>query len=187
MVEQAEGKPAPLPLLALQAFANTLDIEDSIDHLDSPESFTRWLKRVGLAKRSLTTSTSDLEGARTLRTAVRRLLTANTRHTSDRDANRALGRLASRYRVPLAAGADGRLEPDLSPVDKAEDLVPQLLAVIFYAQATGTFERLKICENEECLWAFYDSSRNQMGTWCRMGLCGNRLKNRAYRERRRSA
>ena len=128
MVEQAEGKPAPLPLLALQAFANTLDVEDSIDHLDSPESFTAWLKQVGLAKGSLTASASELEGARRLRTAVRRLLVANTRHTSDGGANRALGRLASRYRVPLAAGPDGRLEPDLSPVHRAEDLVPQLLA-----------------------------------------------------------
>jgi predicted RNA-binding Zn ribbon-like protein len=187
MVEQAEGKPAPLPLLALQAFANTLDVEESIDQLDSPESFTAWLKQVGLARRSLTANAADLESARRLRTAVRGLLVANTRHTGDRDATRALGRLTSRYRVPLSAGADGRLEPDLSPAHTAEDLVPRLLAVIFQAQATGTFERLKICENDECQWAFYDSSRNQMGTWCRMGLCGNRLKNRAYRERQRSA
>lgn len=185
MVEQAEGKPAPLPLLALQAFANTLDVEDSIDRLDTPESFAAWLKEAGLARRSLEVSDADLAGARRLREAVRRLLVANTRHASDADANRALGRLAARYRVPLAADAEGRLQPDLSPVGRAEELVPQMLGVILFAQATGTFERLKLCENEECLWAFYDSSRNRMGTWCRMGQCGNRLKNRAYRERLR--
>ncbi|MGZ5324519.1 MAG: CGNR zinc finger domain-containing protein, partial [Solirubrobacterales bacterium] len=48
-----------------------------------------------------------------------------------------------------------------------------------------TWERLKLCENPDCLWAFYDNSRNRSGSWCRMGLCGNRIKNRAYRERQR--
>jgi predicted RNA-binding Zn ribbon-like protein len=79
------------------------------------------------------------------------------------------------------------MEPDLSPAVKAEHLVPQLLGVIFYSQATGTWERLKLCENPDCLWAFYDNSRNRSGSWCRMGLCGNRIKNRAYRERQRGA
>ena len=33
-----EGKPAPMPLLAVQGFANTLDIESGEDLLDSTES-----------------------------------------------------------------------------------------------------------------------------------------------------
>ena len=32
----------------------------------------------------------------------------------------------------------------------------------------------------------YDSSRNRGGTWCQMEVCGNRIKNRHYRERHRT-
>ena len=31
--------------------------------------------------------------------------------------------------------------------------------------------------------AFFDSSRNRGGSWCRMEVCGNRIKNRHYRRR----
>ena len=39
LIEQVEGKPAPVPLLAVQAFANTLDVETSTDLLESADSF----------------------------------------------------------------------------------------------------------------------------------------------------
>jgi predicted RNA-binding Zn ribbon-like protein len=181
-----EGKPAPVPLLAVQAFANTLDVEDDVDHLASTESFAAWLRDVELAGRNLEVREGDLTGALRLRDAVRGLLSANTTGERDPDAAALLARLASRHHVAIAADRDGNLTPDLEPVRRAEQFVPQLLAVIFQAQATGTWPRLKLCQNPECLWAFYDSSKNRSGTWCRMGLCGNRLKNRAYRERQRS-
>ncbi|MGZ5413431.1 MAG: CGNR zinc finger domain-containing protein, partial [Solirubrobacterales bacterium] len=186
MTEQAEGKPAPLPLLAVQAFANTLDVEDGIDHLDTTQSLAAWLRESELGTGRIQVDERELAVARRLRDAVRRLLVANTRGTDDEEGGRALARLARACRVELYVDpSTGRMEPDISPAPKAEHLVPQLLGVIFYAQATGTWERLKLCENPDCLWAFYDNSRNRSGSWCRMGLCGNRIKNRAYRERQR--
>jgi predicted RNA-binding Zn ribbon-like protein len=186
MIEECEGKPAPLPLLAVQSFANTLDVEEEIDHLDSADSFEAWLRKHGLVGDRLELRPQDLQGARRLRDTVRALLTTNNTGETDRAAAAMLGRLADRYRVALVADEDGNLAPALSAVARAEELIPQLLAVIFHAQATGTWPRLKLCQNDECLWAFYDSSKNRSGSWCRMGLCGNRIKNRAYRERQRS-
>ena len=186
MVEECEGKPAPLPLLAVQSFANTLDIEDGIDHLASTELFEDWLRKHGLAAPRLQLRSSDLIAARRLRDTVRALLTANATGDPDRDAASDLGRLAERHRVALAADEDGNLTPRVHTVGRADELLPQLLGVISHAQATGTWPRLKLCQNPECLWAFYDSSKNRSGSWCRMGLCGNRIKNRAYRERQRS-
>jgi predicted RNA-binding Zn ribbon-like protein len=55
------------------------------------------------------------------------------------------------------------------------------------AQLDGSWARLKVCANDECRWAFYDRSRNHGGTWCEMSACGNRLKNREFRARRRKA
>lgn len=186
MTEQAEGKPAPVPLIAVQSFANTLDVEDDIDRLESTESLNGWLAESGLAARGAKVPPGELENARELRTAVRRLLVANTHGESDPRAAAALARIAGDHRIPVAHDGKGNLGPDLSPAKSGGDLVAHLLGDIYYAQATGTWERLKICENPDCQWAFYDNSRNRSGNWCRMGLCGNRIKNRAYRERHRS-
>jgi predicted RNA-binding Zn ribbon-like protein len=184
---QVEAKPAPEPLLAVQAFANTLDVETGTDLLQSPELFADWLDRSGFSDGLIEVDATELEGARHLREAVRGLLIANETGKPDRAAAAALAAQAERYAVGLVADAEGRLAPDLSPVGRAEHLIGRLLAVIFHAQATGIWERLKLCENPECLWAFYDNSRNRSGSWCRTGLCGNRIKNRAYRERQKKS
>ena len=49
----------------------------------------------------------------------------------------------------------------------------------------GSWERLKVCADHGCRWAFYDRSKNRQGHWCDMAVCGNRLKNRELRARQR--
>ena len=187
MTEQMEGKEAPMPLLAVQAFANTLDVEDGIDRLESTEAMRAWLRESGIGAPQLEVTPGLLGPARRLREAVRRLLTANEQNKVDRQAAKTLSQLAGMHRVPLTVDSAGQLELDLSPARDVDDLMCLLLGIIFQAQATGTWPRLKLCENPDCAWAFYDNSRNRSGSWCRMGACGNRLKNRAYRERQRKA
>jgi predicted RNA-binding Zn ribbon-like protein len=187
LTRQVEAKPAPVPLLAVQAFANTLDVETSTDLLESRELFADWLERSEFAEKGIKVTEAELVGARRLRASVRDLLIANERGEPDRKAGAALAEMAGAHPAPLVADPEGHLAPDLSPVAHAEDLIGRLLAIIFHAQSIGTWERLKLCENPECLWSFYDSSRNRSGSWCRTGLCGNRIKNRAYRERQRGA
>lgn len=43
--------------------------------------------------------------------------------------------------------------------------------------------RLRRCDNEGCLWAFVDASRNGNRRWCDPAICGNVAKVRAYRQR----
>jgi predicted RNA-binding Zn ribbon-like protein len=45
--------------------------------------------------------------------------------------------------------------------------------------------RLKVCDNPDCRFAFYDSSKNRTRRWCSHTTCGNRHKLRAYRARLR--
>jgi predicted RNA-binding Zn ribbon-like protein len=59
-----------------------------------------------------------------------------------------------------------------------------LLLSIRDAQADGSWDRLKLCGNPDCRWAFYDRSHSRRGSWCDMASCGNRLKNRNLRARR---
>lgn len=185
---QVEAKEAPAPLLAVQAFANTLDVESGTDLLASSEDFRDWLTRSGLAQASIRVNEDDLAAIRRLRAVLRDLLVANERDTTDAAANRALAELARAHRVALSVDPDtGRLGPDLSPATDPDDFACLILGIVLDAQAEGTWERLKLCENPDCLWAFYDHSRNRSGSWCRTGLCGNRIKNRAYRERQRAS
>ncbi len=46
--------------------------------------------------------------------------------------------------------------------------------------------RLRRCQNEGCLWAFVDASRNGSRLWCDPEICGNVAKVRAYRQRKKA-
>jgi len=61
----------------------------------------------------------------------------------------------------------------------------QLIVAMSRAEADGTWQRLKLCREDTCQWAFVDTSKNRSRTWCSMGICGNRNKTRAYRARQR--
>jgi predicted RNA-binding Zn ribbon-like protein len=185
MNEQVEGKAAPMPLLAVQAFANTLDLEEGTDRLESLASWREWLEDSDLVAPGIRLRSEHLAEARAMRDLIRELLRANA---DEPDGGRDTGRIAEQLgirRLALTSGSEGELVVDLSPARNPAWLSSQLVGIVHDAQLAGTWSRLKICENEECAWAFYDSSRNRSGTWCRMGVCGNRLKNRAYRARQR--
>jgi predicted RNA-binding Zn ribbon-like protein len=64
-----------------------------------------------------------------------------------------------------------------------DSAIARLLAIVHGSMNDRTWPRLKACPADDCLWAFYDHSRNRSGTWCEMGECGNRAKARRYRER----
>lgn len=61
----------------------------------------------------------------------------------------------------------------------------ELLLVVRDAQQDGTWPRLKTCGNSDHRWAFYDRSHSRRGVWCDMATCGNMIKNRNLRARRR--
>ena len=87
-------------------------------------------------------------------------------------------------RLPLrVAELAGR--PALVPVqDGVRGGLAWLAAAIVASAADGSWERLKICADDTCQWAFLDSSKNRSKHWCSMQECGNRSKTRAYRARR---
>ena len=96
-----------------------------------------------------------------------------------------LNSLVSSSALVVCFGADGR--PVLEPAtedDPAERVVARLLAETVRAEAEGRWERLKACRTEGWRWVFYDASKNGMGRWCNMQVCGARHKMRTYRERK---
>jgi predicted RNA-binding Zn ribbon-like protein len=77
-------------------------------------------------------------------------------------------------------------EPTLERADRApRAALARLLAACVTAASRGTWTRLKMCSAHDCNWVFYDTSRNRLGRWCAMDVCGNRVKTSRYRARRR--
>ncbi len=55
-----------------------------------------------------------------------------------------------------------------------------------YMLTEGDPTRIRICENPDCRWVIYDRSKNRTRRWCEGPTgCGNLIKVRRHRERRR--
>jgi len=52
--------------------------------------------------------------------------------------------------------------------------------------AKGDPTRIKICANSDCGWVIYDNSRNRTRRWCDKTECGNLIKVRRHRQRKRA-
>ncbi|WP_042121035.1 CGNR zinc finger domain-containing protein [Paenibacillus senegalensis] len=46
--------------------------------------------------------------------------------------------------------------------------------------------RVKVCHNQNCGWVFYDQSKNKSRRWCDDKVCGNIMKVRRFRSRKKA-
>src|SRR5436305_7795298 len=98
----AETKPAPGPLLLVQAFVNTVNLEDGTDMLAEPDAARAWLVEAGLLRPRSRLTEQDLDAARAVRTSIRSLLGAGGAPVSSRSALTPLRRLARNHRARVA-------------------------------------------------------------------------------------
>jgi predicted RNA-binding Zn ribbon-like protein len=173
--------PAPEPLRAIQAFVNTLDIENGVEELSGPEALAEVLVRTGLAE-EVEPNGADLRVALEVREALRALLLANNGVEIE------AGALAPLERAARSAQLGARFDPDgearlLAHAPGVDGALGRLVAIAVTARADGSLARLKACRRDVCHWIYYDRSRNRGSTWCAMSVCGNRTKTRAYRQR----
>src|SRR6476661_1349942 len=162
-------------------FVNTARFDPPGEDLTTPAELAAWLSGQGLDPGSRV-GKAELEDARAVREALRELLLAH--NDVDADVPRATAVLdAAAQRAGLAIRfADGaaRAEPSAAGVRGA---LGRILAEVSAGMADGTWERMKACRADDCLWAFLDTAKNQSRAWCSMRSCGNREKVRAYRRR----
>jgi predicted RNA-binding Zn ribbon-like protein len=173
-----DAEPAPGRLALVERFVNTVDHEHGREVLSDPGK----LRGVLDLDRGVRIGAPELRRALAVREALRRLALANTGIPVDADATATLEEAAARGRlvVRFENGA-ARLVPRVRDVDGA---LAELIGIVHTATADGTWPRLKACRREVCGWLFYDRSRNRAAVWCQMAVCGNRVKTKAYRERR---
>jgi predicted RNA-binding Zn ribbon-like protein len=183
----AEAKPAPEPLRRVQGLINTIDRESGEDRLATSDDAGPWLVANGLLASGATPTGDELRTLRDVRETLRALVIQNTDGSTPDSATQApLHDLAAEIAVQATVGPDGTVT--LAPVgDSVKARLLGLLLIVQHAQRDGTWIHLKACANDDCLWAFYDRSRNHGGTWCDMATCGNKLKNRDFRARQRTS
>jgi predicted RNA-binding Zn ribbon-like protein len=197
-----EHKPAPAPLLLVQSFVNTRNLDTGMDLLADADSANEWLRQSGLLGPAATAGAKDLQAARDAREGIRALLAHNSGAPApaagDLRPLEAVTRV-SRPQLTISPAGLIQLNPgsagqftagqlaDGQPADgRLADGLLGLLLIIRDAQRDGSWQRLKICGNADCRWAFYDRSHSRRGAWCDMASCGNLIKNRNLRARRGS-
>jgi predicted RNA-binding Zn ribbon-like protein len=181
-----ESKPAPMPLLFVQGFVNTRDLEQGTDLLADPGTARDWLARARLLDPAVKPTESELELARGVRESLRWLLRREGYGGDDAEQMlQPLRTVGDTHPARLRVQDSGAIELENPGHQALGDGLFELLLIVRRAQEDGSWTRLKVCANPECQWAFFDRSRNQQGSWCEMATCGNRLKNRELRARRR--
>jgi len=76
------------------------------------------------------------------------------------------------------------LEKETTELDSA--LRPVLESTVSL-MTSERMKRVRRCGNSTCYWLFLDETKNCSRRWCEMASCGNLMKVRRHRERRRGA
>lgn len=138
-----------------------------------------WSHISGLPGPTLLLSVADLRSMRRLRAAFEHVLTAGASPEVDEA-------LLPPADVQVSLVPDGTGWVRVVPTGRGVRwLASALWAEALLAQQAGMWPRLKLCNNQACRAAFFDTSRNNSGVWHDVSTCGNTANLRAFRERRR--
>ncbi len=170
----------------VQDFANTRDLRTFIprghpyrdgtgDELASAQALASWLVDQGLMPEGGRVSRGDHARVVELRSVLRSAL--DRREDGDD--------LPPSYAAPLQVELDATEGPRLtyaaSGVDQA---LGRICAAALRTALTGEWRRLRVCAADDCQWVFFDQSKPGRGRYCAPDTCGNRVKTRAYRQRK---
>jgi predicted RNA-binding Zn ribbon-like protein len=153
----------------------------SFERLITPADLARWIAETEILATPTKVSTRQLAVARSLRETINRLARPGVDpRPGDRDE---LNRWAARVRLASQLNADDEL------VWVADRPVEAMLATIA-ADAVELLGgpqagRIRECGAPDCALLFVDMSRPGRRRWCSTDGCGNRVRTKAYRKRRK--
>jgi predicted RNA-binding Zn ribbon-like protein len=171
----------PRPAALVRDFVNTIDHELHTDELATPAGLSAFLVRHGLLDAGQADE-RQREQSVALRAGLHDALELN--HAARESSLVALDDVLAGLAVRLHWAGDG-----VVAVPAEEGVAGALTRIGLAAhdvRASEVWWRLKICAFDECEWAYYDLSKNRSRHYCEYG-CGNKVKTRAYRARRRAA
>jgi predicted RNA-binding Zn ribbon-like protein len=184
LVTLSEDAGAAQPLFV--DFVNTLHWYEGvpIELIGNQADLARWLAEHALAAVALEDSVSALHALRQhARAATQAIATGKAPAAVDLAAlSAALGAPTGRLVLGDAENSHPQLAFELDGDDHMLAALQIALSLANFLES-GERQRLKLCANPACGFAFLDTSTNGTRRWCFMRYCGNRLKLRAYRRR----
>src|ERR1700737_1279449 len=167
----------------IQAFVNSVHLQDGPEELSDPNTLKAWLVAKGLMGANHHIDDSDLKHAIALREAIRGAIGPNSGFPVYPVDTATLNGAAAASGLRMRFGSDGkpRLEPEATGAVGARG---RLVATLYSAMEDERWTRLKLCSSQACRWAFYDRSKNHSSRWCTMASCGNRAKARRFRSQK---
>ncbi|MBO2450908.1 CGNR zinc finger domain-containing protein [Actinomadura barringtoniae] len=174
----------PAAAALVEAFANTVDVEEASDEIATSEGLAAWLHEQGMRDAQAAIPATSHAAYLALRAGIRERLGAHVGDTPDEDLVAAANNVLAD--APVLITVSGTLNAAPGVPAEQEPLV-RLAIAWSELTTTGDAARLKRCAEHTCGWVFWDVSKNRSRRWCSMKVCGNRNKTRAYAARARAA
>jgi len=158
----------------------------AFERLSAPSELRRWLSLCPLRLMAVKTTTGDLEHTKRLRGAIWRVANALLDRVAPAAADvRLINGMACRPGLARELDSHARSMRWHRPtVDLVLTTIAQDAVVLFGDKVQRA--RLRRCESPGCRSVFYDDSRPGKRRWCASNRCGDRIRARMYRQRRRS-
>jgi predicted RNA-binding Zn ribbon-like protein len=160
------------------------------DFFETDEDVFAWLRQARLAPEGVTVvrpSGSLLHAARALRNTIRTLIESRKagKQADLSDMNAFLAAARNHPRLSWTKSRSIAMET-IRPADTAEQVLAPVALKAAELFSRADFRRVRRCDDPTCVHWFYDQTRPGRRRWCSMATCGNRLKVKRYRRRRKS-
>jgi predicted RNA-binding Zn ribbon-like protein len=166
----------PAPAAALVDLLNSRAYAGMADKLDDPESAARVVRPFG---EDVAPAPRRLDLVRAVRADLLELVSAQDSAGAARGWA-AFSRRVSDVMFQQDFSAPGQVELRQVAGDPVVAHISRAVAALVEA---GTWSRLRLCANDVCREAFYDTTRSRTRRWHSYEVCGNRTNVAAYRAR----
>ncbi|MBV9231086.1 MAG: CGNR zinc finger domain-containing protein [Chloroflexi bacterium] len=158
------------------------------DRLQKPEWRHEFLKRWDILVPDVP-DTETLEELVKLRALIRHIVESLPQAISLDEELHALNQIMrDAPPIPHLYWSEQKYEMKYVPLKKNWEWVMAKIATSFADLLVSTdTRRLKVCENPDCHWVYYDESKSRTRRYCSNDKCGNLLKLRRFRSRQKAA
>lgn len=161
------------------------------DFFETDEDVLIWLRQAGMAPegiKEVRPSGALLRSAIALRAVIRTLVESRKAgKVPDLSDLNAFLVAAQSHPQLLWTSSKTIAMKTLRPTDTAEQVLSPVALMAAELFSTADFRRVRRCDDPTCVHWFYDQTRPGRRRWCSMATCGNRLKVKTYRRRKRAS
>ncbi|MDU5948649.1 MAG: CGNR zinc finger domain-containing protein [Paenibacillus macerans] len=87
----------------------------------------------------------------------------------------------------FAADREGSVKLQYRPaMAEWRQVLAEVAASFGQTVSQGEAGRIRVCDNPDCRWIFYDETRNRTKKYCDDKMCGNLMKVRRFRARKKA-